>query len=170
MEDSLSIVIADTSVLINFLAIDRMDLIKRHACRFFITDHVRSEVTVHFQEQLSRLENALQQGILEEVSVTQADEVETFAHWTSLKRFGYGECSCIAVALHRDYTLAMDDKRAIKQAQASCPSIHIITTQALIVSMIREHLLTVDEADTIKSEWASTHKFLLKFDSFRSLL
>jgi len=49
VEGPSSIVIADTSMLINFLAIGRMDLIKRHSCRFLITDHVRQEITEHYQ-------------------------------------------------------------------------------------------------------------------------
>lgn len=170
MEDPVSIVIADTSVLINFLAVDRMDLIKRHSCRFFITDHVRLEITDHYQDQLSRLQEALQKGILEEISVSDVDEVETFVQWTNLKRFGIGECACIAVALHRRYTLAIDDKKAIKQARLSCPTIPITTTQDLVVSMIKTDLLSVEDADAIKDEWASLHKFLLKIDSFGELL
>lgn len=170
MEGPSSIVIADTSVLINFLAVDRMDLIKRHSCHFLITDHVRQEITEHYQEQFSRLKDALEQGILEEISVTDAEEVETFAKLTKLESFGNGECACIAVALHRSYTLAIDDKKAIKQARLSCPTISIITTQDLMVSMIKAELITVNEADAIKNEWASTYKFKLKISSFGDLI
>lgn len=36
----------DTSVLLNFLAVDRVDLLSRHpALRFIVTDHVRGEIT-----------------------------------------------------------------------------------------------------------------------------
>ena len=170
MEGPSPIVIADTSVLINFLAIGRIDLIKRHECRFLITDHVRHEITEHYQEQFSRLKEALEQGILEEISVTDPEEVETFAKLTRLESFGNGECACIAVALHRSYTLAIDDKKAIKQARLSCSTISIITTKDLIVSMIKAGLIAVNEADAIKDEWASTHKFRLKISSFGDLL
>ena len=40
----------------------------------------------------------------------------------------------------------------------------------LMVSMIREGLLAVREADSIKHEWATRHRFVLKLDSFQSLL
>ena len=36
----------DTSVLINFLCIDRMDLIARHSHQFIVTDHVAAEVGI----------------------------------------------------------------------------------------------------------------------------
>ncbi len=170
MEGPSSIVIADTSVLINFLAIGRMDLIKRHSCRFLIIDHVRQEITEHYQEQFTRLKEALEQCIIEEISVTDPEEVETFAKLTKLESFGNGECACIAVALHRSYTLAIDDKKAIKQAHLSCPTISIVTTEDLMVSMIKAGLITVNEADAIKNEWASSHRFKLKIRSFGDLI
>lgn len=170
MEDSSFIVIADTSVLINFLAINRMDLIKRHSCRFLITDHVSREVTEHYQEQFSRLKDALEQSILEEISVTHQEEVGTFAKLTAQEILGNGECACIAVAAHRGYTLAIDDKKAIKQARLSFPEINIVTTEGLMVSMIKAGLITVSEADTIKDEWALSHKFTLKIHSFGALI
>ena len=36
-----------------------------------------------------------------------------------------------------------------------------------MVSMIGEGLLDIVEADTIKDEWASRHRFRLKLESFR---
>lgn len=169
-EDPSSIVIADTSVLINFLAIDRLDLLERHGCRFLITDHVRHEVLDHYHEQSVRLKTALEQGILEEIAITDQGEVDTFIKLTSAGGLGYGECSAIAVAIQRGWTLAIDDKRAGKEAAACCPTLNIITTQDLMVSMIRGGLLSVDEADAIKDEWASVHKFRLKIASFSKLL
>ena len=80
MDDPSAIIISDTSVLINFLAIDRMDLIKRHSCRFLMTNHVRHEVLEHYQDQLSRLQDALNQGILEEIPVIAPEEVEAFVN------------------------------------------------------------------------------------------
>lgn len=170
VQDSASIIIADTSVLINFLTIDRLDLIERHSCRFFITEHVRHEVTMHYGEQVSRLNRALEQGILEEIRITDPDEVETFARWTGFQRFGEGECACIAVALHRQYRLAMDDKQAIKQAERCHATLQILTTQDLMYSMLQETLLTVAEADAIKQDWATLHRFRLKIASFGDLL
>ena len=55
------IVVTDTSVLVNFLCIDRMDLIAWHSHRFVITDHVTEaeEITEHYPEQQARLKAAL---------------------------------------------------------------------------------------------------------------
>jgi hypothetical protein len=44
--DGRSIVVIDASVLINFLAVDRLGLLTSHPnFKFIVTDHVRGEVT-----------------------------------------------------------------------------------------------------------------------------
>jgi predicted nucleic acid-binding protein len=109
------VVITDTSVLINFLVLDRTELLARlpnH--RFAVTDHVRAEVTDHFPDQLQGLESAFAAGILEEIRVTDLQEVQLFAQFTATG-LGVGECSAIAVAAHRKLALAIDDKRAVKK-------------------------------------------------------
>ena len=62
------------------------------------------------------------------------------------------------------------DRRAIIQARRAHQTVRIVTTQDLVVSMIRESLLTVPEADLIKHEWAAKHRFRLKLESFQDLL
>ena len=49
-----AIVVADTSVLINFLRIDRMDLIAAHPASFIATDHVAAEIADTYPEQQAR--------------------------------------------------------------------------------------------------------------------
>ena len=52
-------IILDTSTLINYLRIGRVDLLAGlSAYRFIVTDHVRHEVTVIYPAQLSNLEFA----------------------------------------------------------------------------------------------------------------
>lgn len=46
----------------------------------------------------------------------------------------------------------------------------ILRTQDLIVSMIKESLLDLAEADTIKKAWEKQHRFRLKIESFTELL
>jgi hypothetical protein len=72
------VVVTDTSVLVNFLCIDRMDLIARHPHRFVITDHVADEITDHYPEQKARLAAALAAGIVQQVSVTGDDALDLF--------------------------------------------------------------------------------------------
>ena len=94
------IVITDTSVLINFLVLDRVELLARlSSYRFVVTDHVRAEITEHYQDQLQRLERAFEAKLLEEIGVTELAEVQLFAQLTATG-LGIGECSAIAVAAH----------------------------------------------------------------------
>lgn len=160
------IVITDTSVLVNFLVLDRVRLLASMSQRkFVVTDHVRAEVTAHYSEQLSRLEQAFDSDMLEEIAVRDLEEVELFASLTGTG-LGIGECSAIAVAVHRQLALAIDDKTAIKQVRKRWSEIAIFTTESLVVEMIREGILSVDEADAMKSDWEIKHRFRLKFDSF----
>jgi predicted nucleic acid-binding protein len=165
-----TIVITDTSVLINFLVLDRAKLLARlpdH--RFVVTDHVRAEVTAHYQEQLQRLEEAFAAGTLQEIQVTDLEEVRLFAQLTATG-LGVGECSAIAVAAHRKLSLAIDDKRAIKKVKALRLGLSILSTESLVVSLIQHGVLSIAEADDMKDAWQRDHRFRLAFDSFAERL
>ena len=113
---TLPIVVADTSVLINFLKIDRMDLVGRYPGRLLATDHVQSELADDYPEQRARYEAAVTGGLLDTCSVTDPAEVSLFGRLGPGVRLGAGECSAIAVALSRGFAIAIDDNRAIKIA------------------------------------------------------
>jgi predicted nucleic acid-binding protein len=165
-----SIIVADTSVLVNFLRIDRMALIAAHSHDFIATDHVTGEITDYYPDQQTRYAAAIGAGIVQQVSVTDSETVALFVQLAASGRLGAGECSAIALAVRRGHILAIDDRRAAKQALQVGHNLQILTTQDLMVSMIRENLLDVIEADSIKELWATEHRFRLKIGSFRDLL
>ena len=111
-----AIVVADTSVLINFLRIDRMDLIGRHPQRFLATDHVGAEITSSYPEEQERYQAAVASGLLDTCSVVDPEEVTLFLKLGPGQQLGAGECSAIAVAIRRRYPIAIDDNRAVKRA------------------------------------------------------
>lgn len=168
------ILVADTSVLINFLAADRVALlaayVARRPCRLLITEHVEGEVSAQYPDQHVRLRAALAAGTLTVVAVDQPEELETFAHLGTNRRLGRGECSAIAVALHRGFALAMDDRRARRDARALSGALRLVSTQDLVVTMIRAGVLDVVAADALKTEWALRHRFRLTIASFRDVL
>jgi len=164
-------VLLDASVLINFLAIDRVELIASHPdFRFIVTEHVRSEITTHYGEQLVRLETALNDGGLEETRVESIEELTLFAQLSQLSRLGLGECAAIAAAVTRTQALAIDDKAARKAALTYAPGLKVLDTQAIILSLIRAGELSCEEADRIKEDWARNHKFRLGIASFSDIL
>jgi predicted nucleic acid-binding protein len=164
------VVITDTSVLINFLVLDQAELLTHlpnH--RFVVTDHVRAEVTDHFPDQLRRLESAFAAGILEEIRVTDLQEVQLFAQFTATG-LGVGECSAIAVASHRNLSLAIDDKRAVKKLRNAGFNLTIHSTESIVVLLIQHSVLTITEADAMKHDWEQNHRFRLAFGSFAQRL
>ena len=165
-----AIIVTDTSVLINFLRIERIDLIAGHSHDFLATDHVAAEISDRYPEQQQRFAAALDAGTISVTSVTTPEELQLFGTLFTTGRLGAGECSAVALAVHRGYILAIDDRVAIRHAHRADAALRILSTQDLMVSMIREGLLEIEEADRIKQQWAKRHRFRLKLDSFQSLL
>jgi predicted nucleic acid-binding protein len=100
-------------VLINFLNIERLDLIEKHSHAFVITAHVREEITDYYSRQQFQLQHVLKKGIFTESPRVAMEELQLFAKFMRSRRIGSGESSAIACALHGQHTLAMDDTRAI---------------------------------------------------------
>ena len=166
-----TIVVADTSVLINFLRIDRMDLIGRHPQRFLATDHVGAEISDGYPEQQERYHAAEALGLLDTCAVVDPEEVSLFLRLGPGERLGAGECSAIAVAINRRYPIAIDDNRAIKQAvRAIGAKLEIIKTTDVMVALIQAGVLDIMAADQIKDIWALHHRFRIKVTSFRELM
>lgn len=163
--------ILDTSTLINFLRIDRVDLLAAHPkYRFVVTNHVRLEVTDHYHEQFDTLNRALQDALLLETEVNSINELKTFAELSDHKNLGTGECAAIAAAFHRGLHLAIDDKRASKEARRLAPNMILVTTTSIILDLIRSNTISVKQADKIKADWQYSHRFHLPFGSFEELL
>jgi hypothetical protein len=95
----------DTSVLINFLRLGRLDLLTDHSdWRFVVTDHVVSEVLETTQQ--NALSHALSQAQIDLIFVSEQSELERFAQLNTF--LGKGESAAIAVAENRDWLIAMD--------------------------------------------------------------
>lgn len=93
------LLVTDTSVLVNFLRIDRMDLIRDVSPRFIVTDHAAKEISDVYAEQLARFEAALAEGCCEVCRVENEAALELFGQLTDTSRLGIGESATIAHAL-----------------------------------------------------------------------
>ena len=178
------LLIADTSLLINFLNVDRMHLIGRHDPRCMITEHVLREVNEALptdedrrkkQElQQERLAAALLAGHVQSIAVSEDAELEMFVKLQAAGRLGEGECSAIAVALNRGYLLGIDDRKATIEAKAQADAqgavLPILSTSDVIVRLIKAGQLSVAQADVLLVEWRSQHKFTLKIGSFAEIV
>ncbi len=151
-----------------------MDLIGVHPGFFIVTDKVADEIS--YPDQKSRYETALSSGYLVQQRVDNPVEVEEFLRLDLRygQHLGAGELSAIAVALNRNCLLAIDDNRAVRDALReigfSDRPDRIIRTQDIVVELIKRNLLALEEAESIRVDWETNHRFTLKISSFRELL
>ena len=168
--DGRSDAIIESSTLVNFLKIDRADLLANHPTyRFIVIDAVRAEVTKHYAAQVTRLEAAFVAGQLfeDQLAATSIAELAEFAAMASVK-IGVGERAAIAAAKIRRLPLAMDDERAWKRAGSGLTR---LDTLSLMVNLIRAGTIDVATADAIKADWEKSHRFIKKhFSSFAELI
>lgn len=171
---TLSIIVADTSILINFLKIDRMDLIGSCPRPFLATDHVAAEIADAYPEQQARYHAAVAARRLDTCTVTDPSELALFSRLRAGLRLGAGECSAIAVAINRRLALAIDDNRAVnralREAGLADHPLEVLRTRDVMVTLIRVGVLDVEEADRIKAMWALHHRFKIEATSFADLL
>jgi predicted nucleic acid-binding protein len=162
------LIVADTSVLLNFLKIGREQLLTQLPEPVAVTNHVREELTVPAQrERLAALTSTNQ---IREIILDSLPELQMFARLMKSGRLGSGECSALTHGLLHKSTVALDDSRAIKEARKIDASLRILQTQDIVVRLIKAGQLTIQEADAIKQEWAKMHRFALSFSSFQEIL
>lgn len=170
MELPNAILVTDTSVLVNFLRIDRMELLGGLPCRFLVTDHAAGELTDFYPEQVERYHTALAEGHVESCTVTAEAALDIFGQLTGTTRLGVGESATIAHAIVTGSGVAIDDRRAINEAQRIADGLVILRTADLIVRLIHHAMLTVEEADAIKDDWAANHRFRIPVASFAEMM
>ncbi len=88
-----TLIIADTSVLLNFAAIDRLDLFAAAGFEAHVPNNIVAEVKR--QESRQSLERAIAQHRLSELALTDIAEIAAYAKLS--KRFGDGESATKAV-------------------------------------------------------------------------
>lgn len=98
--------------------------------------------------------------------VRRSEEIETFARLDAGGRLGRGECSAIAVAVHRGFNLAVEDRRARAEARALSEALHVFDTREFVLDMIRVGAVSITEADALKERWHKEHRFRLSGSSF----
>lgn len=153
-------VVIETSTLINFLRIGRVDLLAGLAAyRFIVTDNVQAEILASYPVEYANFDVAVTAGHLHVISLTETAEVAAYVAMQALRVLGDGECSAIAAAHARGLVLAMDDGTALKKLAAHYPTVKLLDTIGLMVEALRSGLLTVAEADAIKADWHNTHRF-----------
>jgi predicted nucleic acid-binding protein len=133
---------------------------------FVVTPDVLAEIVQPHQKR--QVETALVTGILRLEVLSGPDALALFA---DLRRvMGAGEAASLALAVHRGWAVASDEKTAFRrEASARLGQGRILTTPGLYVVAIRSGLLSVDEADADKARLDAC-RFKMGFASFAEVI
>ena len=158
-------IILDTSVLLNFVNIARLELLGQLGVPVVLPDQVLDEIRRPGQREV--VEDAVAAGILDLQSIRNPAEVALFADLRASGRLGAGECAVLAVALTRHWVAGLQDRRARLEGQRRRKDLAICQTEDLVLMLIQAGCLTVEEADGFLATWATWHRFRAGLTSFR---
>ena len=108
-------IVLDTSVLLNFVNIGRLELLGQLDTPVALLDQVLDEIKRPGQREA--VEDAMAAGLLDLQSICNPVEVALFAELRAAGRLGAGECAVLAVALTRNWIAGLQDRRARLEGQ-----------------------------------------------------
>jgi predicted nucleic acid-binding protein len=165
--DGRLLVVTDSSFLINFLVVDRMDILKGlPQFRFHVVNHVRAEI--RYERQRTRLQAATEGGAVTEIEITDPTEILLY---DELRRFlGDGESASLAVAVSRQWIIAADEKgRFRRELFSRLGEDCLLDTLGALIIAIREGVITVAEAEALRARLRE-HRFDMDPTPFDELL
>ena len=140
----------DTSVLINFLILNRVEIpANLPGYRFVVLDAVELEVLR--PQQQATLAAAFEQRLLDRVGAATPQELEIFAEHR--KRMGLGEAACLAAAEARGWMLASDERRVFRRiARERIGDSRILTTPGILVEAVSGGVISVEDLRGVTEE------------------
>lgn len=145
-------VIVNTTVISNFAAVDRLDLLQSLFEILYISDQVFEEIQTGLLEGYTFYQNFYQNvfplandGWLHLTALSGTAEFETFG--SLLKNLHSGEASSLAIAYHRKLTFLTDDRAARKSGLAL--GISISGTLGILLSTVENNLASEAEAEKL---------------------
>lgn len=161
MTTALLDVYLDASVLINFLAVDAVEVLRGLPYRFFVPDEVREEIKNH--EQRLRLLRAMP-GVLMPASINDSRELELAETLRSgdPPRLGRGEAYAAALAVCRKGAVALDDRAARLKLRRNYPELRVLGTVDLVSHAVEQGSITIDVADAVLDEMEKLARFTVR--------
>lgn len=135
----------DSSILINFCAVRRFDLLIK-ACsppRYVLAD-VLEELEPVCRQQVEEL---LARNDLAVATLEERDELERWATYTL--RLDAGEAATLAAAAARGWSMAVDERAARRIAVHDLGANRITGTVGILRAAVAHDLVTIDEADEL---------------------
>jgi len=152
---SKGLLLLETSVLISFLKILRLDILGLLDRDLVITEEVDAEIKgAKYPFQRQHLNSHLELGTVRIVQLEELATVNLKSQMLALGAFGTGECSSAAKALELDCVVAMTDLDAIKAFQRKYPDLKVCSVLDLMCELVCDGQLSVADADLILPSWA----------------
>lgn len=154
-------VAADACFLINFLAVDRMDLLGglNATYRFFVPLEVLDEILR--KDEKARLAAALKSSVLQTCEILEITEMTSYTELLGM-RLGSGEAAALAIASQRAWRLASDERgRFLRTAVDRIGQDRILTTPLALSDAIRTGLIDGADARAIATELRNRHRFAM---------
>lgn len=148
--DGRLLVVADSSFLINFLVLDRMDILGELAqFRLHVLNHVRAEI--RYENQRARLQAAVESGIMTEIEITDPSEILMYAEFRQF--LGDGESASLAVAVSRRWVIAADEKgRFRRELFGRLGENYLLDTAGALVTAIKAGAISVELAEALRAQ------------------
>lgn len=139
MEIKNSHIILDACCILNFCASGHLiQIIQSIPAKVVITEVVRARELLTLQrlvnennEDINQFEAAIQKGFLLVTDFNSESEEETFVNY-AFELGDDGESATCAIAVHRGWAIATDDKKAISFFQKEAPHLQIFSTLAMV--------------------------------------
>jgi predicted nucleic acid-binding protein len=145
-------IVFDCCVLSNFAVSRSLPVIKSlYGGSALVTDFVAAEIRRGYQaghKRLASVQDALDQGWLEETSLRRKEERAIFRSLSV--SLGLGEASSIAVAKARDVLFACDDRTA--RREAGLLGVELTGTLGILKKAVRDHAVGLKDGDRILAE------------------
>ena len=140
-DDGRLLVVTDASFLINFLVLDRMDILAGlPQFRFHVVNHVRTEI--RYENQRARLQAATEGGAVTDIEITDLAEILLYDEFR--KFLGDGEAASLAMAVTRRWIVAADEKgRFRRELFSRLGEDHLLDTLGALLTAIRADVITV---------------------------
>lgn len=153
--------LADACFLINFLAVDQIELLGRFvAYRFLVPLEVVGEVLRPAEADL--LARATRDGILDQLEIVDLAETATYTGLLD-SGIGSGEAACLAVAFQRGWIVASDERGRFRRlAVERIGADRLLTTPMALSMAVEAGLLHTREARQLAEALRDSHRFTMR--------
>jgi len=144
--------LANTTILSNFAAVGRLDLLKQlHGC-LYIPSQVHEEILDGLEQGYGfytgisdHIYPSSQDGWVVLVSLSDGREIALYQSLT--QRLHHGEAACLAIARHRRWAFLTDDKQARRTARDL--GIVLSGTLGVLSQSVKQGLLTLESGNEL---------------------